>query len=92
MKLSQYESEFAQLVAKKYGMVLVWDAEGAMDEKTGKRILKISEKFFRPCEVDTLLGDPSKMRSIGWEPEYSFEGLVDDMVGTDPTVVSVLVA
>lgn len=84
--------QFAQLVAKKYGMTLEWDAEGAFDAKTCKRILQISQKYFRPCEVDTLMGDPSKIRSIGWTPEYTFEDLVDDMVGTDPVVVSVLVS
>lgn len=79
--------DFANLVCKKYNISLIWDETGAYDSTTGKYILKISEKYFRPCEVDTLLGDPSEIKKIGWNPEFTFEDLVDDMVGSDPKTV-----
>ena len=72
--------DLANIVAKQYDLELTWDEKGAYDSQTGKYILKISPKFFRPCEVDQLLGDSSKVRSIGWEPEFTFETLIEDMV------------
>jgi GDPmannose 4,6-dehydratase len=51
------------------------------DEKTGKELIFISEKYFRPTEVDELLGDCSKANNIlNWKPSYSFEKLVEEMV------------
>lgn len=72
--------DFANCVTKHHDIELEWDSVGAVDSKTGKRIIQISPKFFRPCEVDQLLGDSSKVRSIGWVPEFTFETLVEDMV------------
>ena len=72
--------DLANIVAKQYDLELTWDEKGAYDSQTGKYILMISPKFFRPCEVDQLLGDSSKVRSIGWEPEFTFETLIEDMV------------
>jgi GDPmannose 4,6-dehydratase len=72
--------DLANCVAKHSDIELVWDSDGAVDSKTGKRILKISPTFFRPCEVDRLIGDSSKVRSVGWEPEFTFEALIEDMV------------
>ena len=43
--------------------------------------VEISEFEKRPWDVDVLSGDPSKIKSLGWEPEYGFKGLVQDMVG-----------
>ena len=78
--------KFVEIVFKKYGVDIRWENGPGVNEvgknpKTGKVVVKISEKFYRPCEVDTLLGDPSKIRSIGWTPTYSFEDLIEDMVG-----------
>jgi len=72
--------DLANIVAKKNGIELSWDDQGAINSATGSRVLKISPKFFRPCEVDQLLGDSTKVRSIGWEPEFTFETLIEDMV------------
>ena len=72
--------ELANSVAKHHNMILEWREDGAYEVETGKPILKISSKFFRPCEVDKLLGCPSKIRAIGWKPEFSFNDLVTDMV------------
>jgi len=50
----------------------------------GKEVLSIDEKYFRPTEVDLLIGDPSKAKKkLGWEPEITLEGLVDDMMSSD---------
>ena len=50
----------------------------------GKEILSIDEKYFRPTEVDLLIGDPSKAKKkLGWEPEISLEELVEDMMSSD---------
>ena len=72
--------ELANIVAKKNSIELSWDDQGAINHKTGAQIIKISPKFFRPCEVDQLLGDSTKVSSIGWEPEFTFETLIEDMV------------
>ena len=72
--------DLANIVAKKNGIVLSWDNDGAINSATSDRVLKISPKFFRPCEVDQLLGDSTKVRSIGWKPEFTFETLIEDMV------------
>ena len=51
-----------------------------MDKKTKKTIIKVDSKYFRPSEVDTLLGDSTKARTeLGWTPKISFKDLVEDM-------------
>tara|TARA_R110002073_G_scaffold101620_2_gene231032 strand:+ start:4348 stop:5364 length:1017 start_codon:yes stop_codon:yes gene_type:complete len=72
--------DLANIVAKQYDLDLTWNEKGAYDSQTGKYVLRISPKFFRPCEVDQLLGDSTKVRSIGWQPEFTFETLIEDMV------------
>jgi GDPmannose 4,6-dehydratase len=58
--------------------------EGCFDTQTGKQLVAVSPKYFRPAEVETLLGDASKAaRELGWKPEISFETLVSEMVETD---------
>jgi GDPmannose 4,6-dehydratase len=55
--------------------------ETGVDKKTGDMIVKINPKFFRPAEVDLLIGDPSKAKAdLGWEPELGFSSLLDRMV------------
>ncbi len=67
------------------GISLVWEGEGlrevGKDEKTGKIIVKINKKYFRPNEVDLLLGDASKAeKQLGWTREYDLDMLIDDMM------------
>ena len=58
--------------------------EQGTDEKTGKVIVRVDPRYFRPTEVDTLLGDSSKARQkLGWKPECSFGQLVKEMVAAD---------
>jgi len=50
----------------------------------GKEVLAVDPTYFRPTEVDLLIGDPTKARTkLGWEPEYDLRGLVEDMVQSD---------
>ena len=59
------------------------DEEG-LDDKTGDVLVKIDPRYFRPTEVDQLLGDPSKARKVlGWKHEITFPQLVKEMVASD---------
>ena len=76
--------EFIEKCAPFYGFELEWhgsgDSEIAMDKNTKKTIISVHSKYYRPTEVETLLGDPSKAKEqLGWEPEISFRELVEDM-------------
>ena len=78
--------EFVEKVALKLEMPITWQGEG-LDEKgifNGKTIVQISAKYYRPAEVETLLGDATKAKTeLGWEPKISFDQLVDEMVEAD---------
>jgi len=81
--------EFCELAFKYAGNPIKWEGKG-LDEKgicikTGKTLIKIDSKYYRPSEVDSLLGDPTKAKAIlGWNPqETSFEKLVELMVKSD---------
>lgn len=71
------------------GIELRWEGEGVnekgIDVKTGKVLVEVDPKYFRPAEVDQLLGDPSKAKKVlGWNPQKtSFEELVHIMVEHD---------
>jgi GDPmannose 4,6-dehydratase len=57
---------------------------GEVDVATQKPIIQVDEKYFRPTEVETLLGDPSKAKQkLGWTPKITFEALVSEMVSED---------
>jgi GDPmannose 4,6-dehydratase len=80
--------EFCELAAKELGMELVWEGSGideiGVDKKTGKTLIVIDPKYFRPAEVDLLIGDYSKAKEkLGWEPRTSFSELVKLMVRED---------
>ena len=58
------------------------------DQKTGKIVVKVNPEFFRPAEVDILIGDPSKAEKVlGWKREISFTELVERMVENDPELL-----
>ena len=76
--------EFIALCADFFGFNLRWSGVGlnekAVDIKTGKTIIRIDERFFRPAEVDSLMGDCTKAKNaFGWKPKYNFTDLVFDM-------------
>lgn len=81
--------EFATLAFKEAGIELEWKGVGVEEKgickKTGNACVEVSPKYFRPCEVDQLLGDPTKARTLlGWNPtKTSFEQLVKLMVKHD---------
>ncbi|HEY6010140.1 MAG TPA: GDP-mannose 4,6-dehydratase, partial [Nitrospirota bacterium] len=80
--------EFAERSFARLGMELRWQGSGVhekgIDAKTGKIVIEIDPKYFRPTEVDLLLGDPSKAKKkLGWEPKVTFEGLVNMMADAD---------
>jgi GDPmannose 4,6-dehydratase len=80
--------DFVTRAAAHLGMTLQWSGSGvderAVDAKTGKDVVKVDPRYFRPTEVETLLGDPSKAKTkLGWTPEISFATLVQDMVQGD---------
>ena len=56
--------------------------------KTGKIVLRIDPKYYRPTEVDLLIGDPTKAKTkLGWQPQYDLKGLVKDMITSDVELV-----
>lgn len=80
--------EFCELAFKEIGITLEWQGEGdkeqGVDKETGKVLVKINPEFFRPAEVDLLLGDPSAAeKELGWKREVDFPGLVKLMVEHD---------
>ena len=75
--------EFIEKCFEYVGDKITWEGEGLNEvgkDKNGKIRVKISPKYFRPCEVDYLLGDPSKAEKIlGWERKYDLNKLIKDM-------------
>ncbi len=76
--------EFIEAAAPYFGMKITWKGEDidevGIDKLTGKTVIKVDPKYFRPAEVETLLGDATKAKEkLGWEPKISFEQLVEDM-------------
>jgi GDP-D-mannose dehydratase len=88
--------EFASLAFKEVGIDLRWEGEGVeekgIDCATGKTIVEIDPKYFRPSEVEQLLGDPTKARTLlGWNPSStSFPELVKIMAAHDMKFVKKL--
>ncbi len=88
--------EFATLAFKEAGIELEWRGDGVdekgYDKKTGKALVEVDPKYFRPAEVDQLLGNPAKAKAkLGWNPQKtSFEDLVKIMVQHDMKFVKKL--
>ncbi len=80
--------EFIEKAFALKGFNILWKGEGLQeigyDINTGKELIFISERYFRPAEVEELLGDSTKARTeLGWKPKYSFDMLVKEMVEKD---------
>lgn len=80
--------EFVELAAAQLGMTIEWRGKGAeetgVDTTSGETVVRIDPRYFRPTEVDTLLGDPSRARDkLGWQSEIGFDELVSEMVEAD---------
>jgi len=86
--------EFCNLAFKRAGIELEWKGSGAdekgIDKKTNRTLVAVDSKYFRPTEVEQLLGDPSKaIRELKWNPQQtSFEQLVNRMVDNDIKTLS----
>ena len=85
--------EFVELAFAKTGVTIAWSGEG-IDEigtnaASGKVLVRIDSRYFRPTEVELLLADPSKAKNkLGWEHTVSFKELVDEMVQSDLDLMS----
>lgn len=80
--------DFANFAFQRLGIALEWrgrdENETAVNSQTGETVIEIDPAYYRPTEVETLLGDPSKARDVlGWEPRHTFKELVEDMVDRD---------
>jgi GDPmannose 4,6-dehydratase len=80
--------EFIEFAAKELNIVIEWQGNGVneigVDKSTGVALVKVDPRYYRPTEVETLLGDAAKAKAkLGWEPTISFEDLVKEMVAED---------
>lgn len=90
--------DFVSIAAKKLGIEIDWTGSGVTEKgivsslsgddsrgvKIGQCIIEVDEKYFRPTEVETLLGDPTKAKEkLGWEPKITFDEMVNEMVVHD---------
>jgi GDPmannose 4,6-dehydratase len=80
--------EFVVAAFHEAGIGIKWKGEGikekGYDADTGRILVEIDKRYFRPTEVDTLLGDPAKAREkLGWNPEITFKELISEMVTED---------
>jgi GDPmannose 4,6-dehydratase len=84
--------EFVEKAFARVGREIVWEGEGeserGVDGKTGQVLIEVDKRYFRPTEVDLLLGDPDKAkRRLGWTHTTSFGDLVNEMVDADLEIV-----
>nr|MCR5654250.1 GDP-mannose 4,6-dehydratase [Lachnospiraceae bacterium] len=84
--------EFVQTAFAKAGMEVEFSGTGVdeigTDKATGKVVVKVNPDFFRPAEVDILIGDPAKAeKTLGWKREIPFDELVERMVKNDLKLV-----
>ena len=84
--------EFVERAFKHVDIDIVWEGQDVneigKDAKTGKTVVRINPQFFRPAEVDILIGNPAKAEAaLGWKREISFDELVERMVRNDLELV-----
>ena len=77
--------DFVNKAAPFFGFNIEWMGEGldevGYDWSTKRQVIAVDKRYFRPAEVESLLGDPSKAKQkLGWEPKISFDELIEDMV------------
>jgi GDPmannose 4,6-dehydratase len=85
--------EFVELAFKYVGVEIIWEGDGieeiGKDKKTGVTRVTIDQKYYRPAEVETLLGDAGKAKKLlGWEPGTSFQDLLKEMMENDMNIAS----
>ncbi len=80
--------QFVEIACEAIGIPICWEGEGVnekgIDPNTGKTIVYVDPRYFRPTEVESLLGDPTKAKKqLGWTPKTSFKDLVSEMMVSD---------
>jgi GDPmannose 4,6-dehydratase len=80
--------DFVAAAGARLGMRIEWKGSGVeeegIDKKTGRTLVRVDPRYFRPTEVETLLGDPTKAKQkLGWAAEVTFDQLVTEMVAAD---------
>jgi len=80
--------EFVEAAAAELGIAVRWEGSGrdekGIDRDSGKVVVAVDAAYFRPTEVETLLGDPAKAKEkLGWQPKTSFKELVAEMAAAD---------
>jgi len=80
--------KFTEMAFREAGIEIAWEGKGkeekGRDKKTGKVLVEVDPRYFRPSEVDLLIGDYSKAKQLlGWEPRYTVEDLCKEMVHSD---------
>jgi GDPmannose 4,6-dehydratase len=85
--------ELVEVAFDMVGRHIVWRGVGldekGIDEKTGEELVHIDQRYFRPVEVDLLMGDASKARDkLGWVPRTSFRDMISEMVNEDLRLLS----
>ena len=80
--------DFVNIAGKELGFEILWKGEGidekGYDEETGKLLVAVDPRYFRPTEVETLLGDATRAKNeLGWKPKVSFGKMVSEMVAVD---------
>ena len=79
--------QFVEVAASELGMRITWQGQGVEEhgiDQRGETVVRVDPRYFRPTEVETLLGDPSKAHTeLGWKPKISFEDMVKEMVNED---------
>lgn len=84
--------DFVEAVVKQYNKSITWEGDGLGEVGVvdGVVVVRVNPEFYRPCDVNTLLGDPTKVSGIGWSRDFSFEELVVDMCGDGPRATTKL--
>jgi len=79
--------QFVEIAAQELGISIAWQGSGVEEkgyDAQGRCIVQVDARYFRPTEVETLLGDPSKAKQkLGWTPKITFHELVAEMVRED---------
>ena len=80
--------DFVGMAFQHVGIDIEWQGKGVeekgYDKKSGKTLVEVDPRYFRPTEVDLLLGDPTKIqKKLGWKPKYTLKALVNEMMDHD---------
>ena len=85
--------EFVEIAFRHSGIEIAWRRQGVeetgVDAQSGRLLVEVDPRYFRPTEVDALLGDPSKAREeLGWQHTTNFQDLVREMIEVDRAAIA----